>query len=223
MAAWVTKVQQAWHSLQVVFQPGEVLKERINILQGADRYDRIRPIWKLLPSHRLLPTWRSAGDCTIAKSVGRRRRLAGHPTLLAKTMFSQRVLILGASGSRIYNSRRTRPSCGVGDILKESQFYHNVQASIVIGAAPPDLTQELRNFRHDLEHELTYRPGPGRNPANRVKGIKEHFLFGSVTVIIIDDHNGLCDSGSKYMGLNPNDAVTDKERAKRTNTCTRVL
>ena len=40
--AWVTKLQQAWHSIQLVFTPGEVPQERINTLAAAARYDRIR-------------------------------------------------------------------------------------------------------------------------------------------------------------------------------------
>ena len=42
VAAWVTKMQQTWHSLQLMFLPGQVQEERIDILQAADRYDRLR-------------------------------------------------------------------------------------------------------------------------------------------------------------------------------------
>ena len=37
-----------------------------------------------------------------------------------------------------------------------------------------------------------------------------------MTVIVVDDHNGLCGKGSKYIGLNPNEAATETERAQRT-------
>ena len=67
----------------------------------------------------------------------------------------------------------------------------------------------MRQYRHSHERELTYRPGPGRNPANRQRGVKEHYLFASMTVIAIDDHNGLCGKGSEYIGLNPREAASD--------------
>ena len=41
-AAWVNKLQQAWHSMKLTCLPGEVDEERINILQAADRYDNLR-------------------------------------------------------------------------------------------------------------------------------------------------------------------------------------
>ena len=217
VAAWVSKVQQAWHSLQLVFQPGKVLKERTHILQAAHRYDRIGADLEnttIPPSAYYLAQCRELHDRQVSGptvTVGWLSYVAGESKIV-----SQRALMLGASGSRIYITGRTRSSRGVGDILKAYQCYYNLQASTVIGDAPPAWTQELRRFRHDHEHEPTYSPGPGCNPAHRAKNIQEHFIFENVAVIIIDDRNGLCDIGSKYIGLNPNDAVTDKERAKRT-------
>ena len=43
----------------------------------------------------------------------------------------------------------------------------------------------------------------------------EHYLFEGVTVIIIDDHNVLCEIGSKYIDLNPYGAANEKERTWR--------
>ena len=72
---------------------------------------------------------------------------------------------------------------------------------------------EIISFLH--ERELTLRSGAGHNPANKHNNAREHLLFESMTVIVIDDHNGLCDSASRYIGLEPSEATNETERAKR--------
>ena len=105
---------------------------------------------------------------------------------------SSKVLLLGASGSTIYNLGQKRTSRVVGEILKEYQSYHNMEAYQQLGSGPVEWGNRLRDYRHTHERELTYRPGPGRNPDNRQRGMKEHIMFESMTIIVIDDYNGLC-------------------------------
>ena len=54
VAAWVTRLQQAWHSLHLIYAPGEKMIGRMSILEAADKYDAIRKTFgaKFLP---LLP------------------------------------------------------------------------------------------------------------------------------------------------------------------------
>ena len=47
VAAWVTTMQQAWHSMQFVFLFGPAEERRINILQAADRYDSLRATFEI--------------------------------------------------------------------------------------------------------------------------------------------------------------------------------
>ena len=44
-----------------------------------------------------------------------------------------------------------------------------------------------------------------------------------MTVIVVDDHNGLCGKGSKYIGLNPREAATETEKGAETTGFTRLL
>ena len=36
-----------------------------------------------------------------------------------------------------------------------------------------------------------------------------------MTVVVIDDHNGLCGKGSRYVGINPKEASNEVARANR--------
>ena len=66
VAAWVTKLQQAWHLLQLRFTLGEALLDMISILDAADKYDKNRAD---LENDTIPPsafTWRSAGNWTVA-------------------------------------------------------------------------------------------------------------------------------------------------------------
>ena len=127
-------------------------------------------------------------------------------------VLSSSVLLLGASGSRIYNTGAKRTSRPVGDLLKEYQSYHNMEVYQNKGAGPVDWTNKLRDYLVLHERELTYRAGPGHNPVNRHNNAREHLLFESMTVIVIDDHNGLCDHASRYIGLEPNEATNETEK-----------
>ena len=83
------------------------------------------------------------------------------------------------------------------------------------GVGPVDWTHKLRDYIVLHERELTLRSGPGHNPVNKHHNAREHLLFESMTVIVIDDHNGLCDNASRYIGLEPSEATNEIERAKR--------
>ena len=85
----------------------------------------------------------------------------------------------------------------------------------IVGAGPVEWANKLRDYRVTHEREVTYRVGPVHNPVNKHRGIQEHLIFESMTVIVVDDHNGLCGKGSKYIGLNPREAATETEKAQR--------
>ena len=216
VAAWVTKAQQAWHSMHLMFLPGEVDGERVNILQAADRDDDLRTgmeLYTIPPAAYYLAQCRELHDRQVSGpsiTAGWSSFVAGESEFL-----SSRLLLLGASGSRIYTLGAKRTSRAVGEILKEYQSYHNMEAYQQIGSGPVEWSNRLRDYRHTHERELTYCPGPGRNPVNKQRGIKEHIMFESMTVIITDDHNGLCGKGSKYIGLNPHEAASESEKEQR--------
>ena len=42
VAAWATKLQQAWHSLRLPYALGEVQTESMTVLEAADKYDALR-------------------------------------------------------------------------------------------------------------------------------------------------------------------------------------
>ena len=90
---------------------------------------------------------------------------------------SSKVLLIGASGSRIYSTGAKRSSRAVGELLKEYQSYHNMETYQIVGTGPVDWTNELRDYRVTHERELTFRPGPGHNPINKHHGVQEHLLF----------------------------------------------
>ena len=72
VAAWVTIVQQAWHSLHITYALGEAMTGNMTILEAADRYDALRKTLgvKSLPSAAYYR--RSAETCTIAQYQNQR-------------------------------------------------------------------------------------------------------------------------------------------------------
>ena len=111
VAAWVTNMQQARHSMKLEFLPGEVDEERVNILQAADRYDDLRTNLELHPIPRAayyLAQCRELHDRQVSGptiTAGWSSFVAGESEVL-----SSKVLLLGASGSRIYNLGQRGPA-----------------------------------------------------------------------------------------------------------------
>ena len=202
--------------MKLVYLPGEVDEERMNILQAADRYDNLRSsleLYTIPPSAFHLAQCRELHDRQVSGptvSAGWTSFVSGECAVLSSS-----VLLLGASGSRIYNTGAKRTSRPVGDLLKEYQSYHNMEVYQNRGVGPVDWTHKLRDYIVLHERELTLRSGAGHNPVNQHNNAREHLLFEGMTVIVIDDHNGLCDNASRYVGLAPNEATNETERAKR--------
>ena len=58
--------------------------------------------------------------------------------------------------------------------------------------------------------------GPGWNPKRFARNEKDHHIFESVTVIVIDEHNGLCDKAGRNVGLkHSDDELGEQVRAKQ--------
>ena len=110
-------------------------EERMHILQAADRYDNLRSsleLYTIPPSAYYLAQCRELHDRQVSGptvSAGWTSFVSGECAVLSSS-----VLLLGASGSRIYNTGAKRTSRPVGDLLKEYQSYHNMEVYQTGGA-----------------------------------------------------------------------------------------
>ena len=109
-------------------------EERVNIFQAAYRYDNLRSSLKLYtipPSAYYLAQCRELHNRQVSGptvSAGWISYVAGECEVV-----SSKVLLIGASGSRIYNTGAKRSSRAVGDLLKEYQSYHNMETYQIVG------------------------------------------------------------------------------------------
>ena len=77
MAAWVTKMQQAWRSLSLVLIPGRVMDGAQSVVEIADSYNRLRTELQFINIRLRHMSWRSAGICTNAILPGPLYQLDG--------------------------------------------------------------------------------------------------------------------------------------------------
>ena len=138
--------------MKLMFLPGEVDEERVNVLQAADRFDDLRTHMEL---HTVPPAAYYLAQCRELhdRQVSGPTVTAGWSSFVAgeSEVLSSRVLLLGVSGSRIYNLGHKRTSRAVGDVLKEYQSYHNVETYQQIGSGPVEWSNRLRDYRHTHE------------------------------------------------------------------------
>ena len=200
MAPWVTKMQQAWRSLSLVLVPGRVMDGSQTVAEIADSYDRLRTelqFTNIPPAAYYLAQRRDLHERhVVGPTVS-----AGWSSFVASEaeICSTNVLILGASGSRIYTTGSARKNRSIIDHLKDYQGWPNLHGNKPVGAGPEEWRASLIEFR-DHEHVMTIRVGLGWHPCRFAKNEKKHHIFESIIAVIIDDHNGLCDKAGNYVG-----------------------
>ena len=124
-SAWVTN------------SPGERMMENMNILEAADKYDVLR---RALGIKSLPPPAYYLAHCRELHN-----RIVPGPTITmgwsefassGADVVSTKVLMRGASGSRIYNMGSKRSSRSVIEILKEYHGWPNLNGMTTQGAGP---------------------------------------------------------------------------------------
>ena len=100
--------------------------------------------------------------------------------------------------------------------MKDYQGWPNLHGYTPVGAGPEEWREILIEYRRSHEYLMSIRMGPGWNPKRFAKNEQEHHIFERVTVIVLDDHNGLCDKAGRYAGVrNPDDEVGEQVRSKQ--------